>query len=114
MIMPRGTVATRNTMVKRALKPRPPIAVAAVVVSQLNCLQVLGIDPRRYLEFVAAQRIRRSRVGKLVCVEAEVFVSALRAIAIEDDVEAARVDSEEDEGMSVDEVLASVGRRRVR
>jgi hypothetical protein len=107
----------------RQLRPRQPVAVAAAYVSQLTCLQLLGIDARRYLETVVP-RCKGDVVplGKLRLVPLDVAVLRLRELAASDDDEhrgvaadASEVDveAEDDQPTSVDAVLRRLGKERV-
>ena len=99
---------------KRKLKPRANVPVAAVTVTQLTCLPLLGIDPRRFLEFVHRARVPSSRVGKLVVVDLDTLRTRLaemaRDVGSEPTPVAALIDRDEPE--SGDDVLAQLGRRR--
>jgi hypothetical protein len=100
-------------MTERKTRPRPPIVTAPLSITQLNCLPLTGIDPRRFLEFTATHRVPRTRIGKLVCVDAEDFRRAIHQHGVVDahDDRPAFV-REERQPETVDEVLALIGRRR--
>jgi hypothetical protein len=104
----------------RNLQPRPAVVIRPAFVSQETCLQVLGVDARRYLELVLpACAGQVTRLGKLRLVPLDAAEVALRALAAAgDDVDGAAVDAAEHEEavrqpQTVDEVLAAVGRRRI-
>ena len=71
------------------MKPERLLQIAPVVVSQETSLQVLGLPPRRFREWVRARRVPHSRVGQLVLVELPVALEALRAERSEADHEPA-------------------------
>lgn len=107
----------------RELRPREPIATVPSHVSQLNCTPILGIDPRRYLEFLREARIPHARVGKLRIAELHVLRDRLQKLAtstrvdvaaVDDEQEYALVEVDEEQPESVDAVLAKLGRRLVR
>ena len=92
--------------------PDRQITVRPEAVSQLTCLAVLGIDARRYLEFVRAHPgLLRNKLGKLVVVRVDDFLAELRRSAGEPvELEAIEVLDEVPE--DADAILASLGRRR--
>jgi len=63
-----------STNAKRNYESPP---VSPVLVSQANCLPVLGVPPKRWPDLVRARGIPYRRVGQLVVVSLEVAVSAL-------------------------------------
>ena len=105
---------------KRAVRPRAPVVVAPLAVSQLNCEAVAGINARRFLDWLAAHpAIPRARVGKLVLVEASVLLAHLAELATGGDErdDGDRDDERDDKPANVtpdtvDGVLAALGRRR--
>jgi len=106
---------------KRATKPRPPVALRASFVSQENCFAVLGVDPRRYLERVVPLcRGHVIALGKLRLTPIDVAEEKLRDMAATPSADVSvpdgdeDQDDDEDEGQprSVNEVLRAVGRAR--
>jgi hypothetical protein len=96
---------------------RAPVVVAPLTVSQLNVEAVAGINPRRFLEWLAANpSVPRTRVGKLVLVEAGALLARLSELAASDGEAAApSLDGQPDNDAdlaSVDAVLRACGRRR--
>jgi hypothetical protein len=66
----------------RQLRPRPAIALRASFVSQENCLQVLGVDARRFLERVVPTcKASVVSLGKLRLVPIDDAEAALRRLA---------------------------------
>ena len=107
---------------KRELRPRAPVPIVPVCVSQITSAAILGVDERRFLELVVPRCERVSRVGRLRLVEVEEALRALRSLSLPDGEEsraesdgAATDDAEEEQGEfgSVDDVLRKLGRRRV-
>jgi hypothetical protein len=95
--------------VKRALKKRSPVVVAPLLVSQLNCEPLCGIDARRFLELLPRLDISVAMVGKLRLVDAEEFRACLAAQSAPSvPADLAR------QPESVDEALALIGRRLTR
>jgi hypothetical protein len=98
-------------MPERRVRPRAPVAVAAAYVSQLTSLQLLGVDPRRYLDVVVpACRPEVAHVGKLRLVELARAVEALRAMAPETDERPATIEDEDRQPETAAEVLAALGK----
>lgn len=104
---------------RRQTRPRAPIAVAPLTVSQLNIEAVTGINPRRFLEWLGANpSVPRTRVGKLVVVEAGALLTRLAELAAptgdSSDLAAVLDDQPDDDTdlASVDAVLKACGRRR--
>ena len=103
----------------RKLRPREPITTAPSHVSQLNCAPLLGIDPRRFLDFLRAEQIPHACIGKLRIAEVEVLRDRLRKLSTstgvdieQEDLGEARAMGDDDQPRSVDAVLAKLGRRR--
>jgi hypothetical protein len=98
----------------RKLRPREPIATAPTHVSQLTCVQIAGIDARRFLELLGDHpEVPRAAVGRLRIVAVDDLRALLARLATTataggDDV------AEDDDGapMTPDAVLARVGMRR--
>jgi hypothetical protein len=94
---------------KRATKPRPPVALRASFVSQENCFAVLGVDPRRYLERVVPLcRGHVIALGKLRLTPIDVAEEKLCEMAATPSAD----DDDECQPRSVNEVLRAVGRAR--
>jgi hypothetical protein len=94
----------------RPIRPRAPIVAAAQFVSQLTCLVLLGVDPRRFLDLVVPVcRPDVVRVGRLRLVPLEVAVQAIRSMTTED--EGAEPDDHDDDGQpeTVAGVLGAIG-----
>jgi len=100
----------KGRRVLRAKKDGSAVAVAVVplIISQLNCTAAVGMNERRYLEWIIERGVPCRKEGKLRLVDA---TTAVRYLAPSDDEESEDVDSTEDE---IDRVLAAVGRRRTR
>jgi hypothetical protein len=99
---------------RRKLRSRAPVAVAPLLISQLNSEPAAGINGDRFLDVVRSRKIAHSRVGKLVLVEAEVLLDALRHLPLErEDALDTSEPSEQLEPSTVDGVLQALGRRRV-
>lgn len=97
---------------KRALRPRPPVPVAAAMVSQLTALALLGVDPRRYLDLVIPKCSGHvTALGKLRLVPLDIAVAKLSELAAGDGApisdEANEVD---DQPTTAAGVLAALGR----
>lgn len=84
------------------------------MVSQLTCFVLLGIDDRRYLEWLPVSGLRVTHLGKLRIVSLDDAEAALGAMAVSDGeapaTAAARIDHEP---TTAAEVLASIGLRVV-
>lgn len=100
----------------RKLQDRPPIVVAPTHVSQLTCRELLGIDARRFLEFVRSRSIPAARVGKLVVAELADVRESLRDLRAEvsavPETESHESGTDDDQPETVDEVLRLIGERR--
>ncbi len=97
-------------MTKRQMKPREPIAPHALSVSQLTTLALLGIDPRRYLDLLAAHSVPHARVGKLrVALLDDVRATIRRISESSDDTPEAECERQPE---TADEVLSKLGLRR--
>ncbi len=103
----------------RTLRSREPITTAPSHVSQLNCMPILGIDARRYLEFIREYEVPHACVGKLRVAELHVLRDRLRQLAtsttldVADDLDVQGIEpcNEDDQPETVDAVLAKLGRR---
>jgi hypothetical protein len=99
----------------RAIKPRPAIAVAPVAISDLNCEAVGGLKPWKFRALLATHTdIPRSRDGHTLIVLVAHFYELLDRLRV--DANAAEpVDvPDDDQPMSIDDVLARVGREVAR
>lgn len=96
----------------RALRPRDPIVIAAVLVSQENCLAVIGVNPQRYLEKIVPLCAGHvAELGKLRIIPVAVVLDAVRRLASMRTNDAA-IDVEIADEHTTDSLLASVGMRR--
>jgi hypothetical protein len=87
--------------------------VAAAYVSQLSSLPLLGVDGRRYLDFIVpACRPNVVHVGKLRLVELARAVEALRAMAPDDGTEPGET-AADPQPETVDGVLRQLGKQLV-
>jgi len=99
----------------RALRPRPPVALSAAMVSQLTSLPLLGIDPRRYLDLVVPlAREHVIAIGKLRPLPLDVAVEALRGLAAGDEQPAEPAADEPRQPETGDDVLRALGLERAR
>ena len=99
----------------RTRRPRAPVITQPVLITQMNCLPLTGIDARRFLELVRERKIPHARCGKLVLVDVNVLRDVLLDSSVapngdDDDGEVADVD-EDDDPRDVDDVLGVIGRR---
>lgn len=103
---------------RRKLRPRAPVAIAAAMVSQLNCEALLGMDSRRYLDLLLPIcKGAVVRLGKLRLIPLDVAVARLRALSTVAPVDAPVAGDGDDQDQdpqpeSADAFLASIGRRR--
>ena len=105
----RGAVDKNHRSTPRALKPKSPLAVASLLVSQLTCLLLLGIDRRRYLELlVPLCRGHVTRLGKLRLIPLDVALAKLGELAIDADDEPANDSSDAAEHDRQPETLTEV------
>lgn len=100
---------------RRRMRPRDRSLMAAVAVSQLTIEAVVGIDPRRYLELLAAHpELPRTSVGRLRIVPLDGLQDLLAHLAVS--AAPAGEDGGEDDGepspLTADTVLARIGLRR--
>lgn len=99
------------------MRPRP-LAVAPLIITQLNALAVVGIDGRRFLELVRRAKVPHTRLpgSKLVAVEAAVFLERLRELGESADgaavVELDTRTRDDEQPQTADDVLRAIGRRR--
>lgn len=95
---------------RRQLRPKPPISIAPVLVSDETCFAVVGLTPRRFRELVDAHpQLPRIAHGRRLLVPA----SALLALAKPSEDAAVACDEPEvDDGpRTVEEVIAFARRR---
>ena len=78
-----------------------PGALAPVLVSELTCAMVIGVDARRYRALVLARGIPNRREGHLTFTRADSWLAFIGTMADEPQVESDDVD-----------VLALLGRTR--
>ncbi len=98
---------------KRNLAPRPVVTSPPLMVSDLTSFNLIGLTGRQLREFLAKHpEVRRTVIGQRVVIRADVLLEALdrfsrggSAPAISD------TDRQDEEGFSVEVVLATVGRR---
>jgi hypothetical protein len=105
-----------STPRKRAMRPRAPIALLAAYVSQLNCLPLLGINDRRFLDAVVPKCVGHiTALGKLRFVPLDVAVEKLGELAVAGSNPAVDVDETEDDDQpqTAAEVRARMGRELV-
>lgn len=115
MSVANGDTRPKNPNERRKTKPAVPIAPAPLSVSQLNCLALVGIDPRRWLELLLAHaEVPRSAVGKLRVVAVDDLRMLLAALACTKDA-ADVIDPVEDDDQptSAGDVLSRLGLRKV-
>lgn len=98
---------------RRPLKSKPLVVVAPVMISQLNCAAICGVDPRRFLELLLRLDIRVAKIGKLRLVDAEEFRVCLYERMTPSTSPSAPVDLER-QPETADEVLAVLGLRVTR
>lgn len=106
----------------RKLRARDPITTAPSHVTQLTSMPILGIDSRRYLDFLRENEIPHACVGKLRVADVQVLRDRLRQLAsstrvdADEDDDSAATEAEVDDGQpeTVDAVLAKIGRRSTR
>lgn len=91
----------------RKLRPPSPIAVAPIVITDVNSEAAAGLKPWRFRQLVIGQNLPHKRLGQLLAVEASVLLEALRADPTENGN--SPVTESEDEA---DRVLRALGRRR--
>lgn len=96
----------------RELRPRATDALAIVpaVVTDRSAAAVVGLEAREFRELVAAKRIRHVRAGHRVIVRLDVFLEALQQHAADESA----AEAPSSGPRTVDQVLATVGRRRAR
>jgi hypothetical protein len=102
----------------RKLRPRDPVATMPVTVTQLTCMPILGIDARRFLDFVASSKVPHAKIGRLRVVDVVVMrehlarASSVAADAPGDQVDDDDLDEDDAAPETPDGVLARIGRRR--
>lgn len=106
-------------MKPRPIRRRPPVVVAPLLVSQLNCEAVGGIDARRFLEVLPRLGVPIAKVGKLRLVDAERFRDSILARAYEPSTDPAHADLARqpetiEDGASDDRQEAQVVKRGLR
>jgi hypothetical protein len=99
----------------RKLRSRPPPSITPVYVSQLTVEALVGINPRRYLDLLAAHpNVTRAEVGKLRVVALEDLRALLARLSDTSTAEKPSSDVDDEPAASTDDVLAQLGVRRVR
>ena len=96
--------------------PRPPIAVAPLAISTETCLQLGGLQPRKFRDALARfPQIPRSRDGHTLLVTASAFAELLDLLRVSDgeEVGADQAEEDDDQPKSIDDVLRRIGRERV-
>ena len=101
-------------MTARTMRARGPVAVSPSHVSQLTCLAVAGIDPRRYLDLLGAHpEVPRSAVGRLRIVTLEDLRGLYARLAATATAETLADVDDDDQPRDADDVLRSLGLRRL-
>ena len=107
--------SSAGSKARRNLKPRDPVIVAPVLVSQLTCLSLLGIDPGRYLALVARLGLPHRRVGKLVLVDARDARRLVSSTAVAaNDGTSAESEGSDEQIESADDIARAFGLARAR
>lgn len=105
-------------MTTRPLRPRPAVAVVPLVITDddASCFPVVGLTARRLRELVHAFAIPHARLRRRILVRVADLDAALVRHAVNSDEQGAGGPGEpcDPESDTVDDVLARVGRRRVR
>lgn len=99
----------------RKLRPREPIAPMPVLITQINCKAVIGVDERRYLEQVVPLcKGHVASVGKLRAVPVGVVLDVMARLAASEGahVQDSSDDDSDDAPTTADEVLARLGMKR--
>jgi len=101
----------------RTKKPRAPLAVAPLYISQETAPALLGITGRKFLEQVVPRcQGQVTRLGQTAMVPADVVVACLARLAAndgDDDQPDAQSVADDDEPQGVDAVLRRLGKERV-
>jgi hypothetical protein len=103
--------------VKRALRPRATeaLGVVPVTVTDRTAPAVLGLEPRTFRELVARLGVPHVTLGRRIVVPVAAMLEALEGAAVDPAPRsgAAERDAADDDGeVSVDGILAELGRRR--
>lgn len=97
----------------RPLRPRPPLAIAPVFVTQKTSFAVLGIDERPFLEQVVPLcEGHVVSLGKLRAIPVDVVLERLRSKAAAGSTVPSPVTTADDQPESADGVLKALGLRR--
>jgi len=88
----------------------PELAPRPVMVSQLTALVVLGVTPRRFRELVLEHGIRHARLGKLVLVAVDDWLTAMAKLSTQP--EATQPATSTSTAPTVDDYLRRLGRVR--
>lgn len=98
---------------KRPLRQRPRVVVASVLVTQLNCEAVIGVNARRYLEIVVPLcNGHVVSLGKLRAIPVDVVLEKLRSRAIDDTGKTEPTFDDHEQFDTPDAVLARIGMRK--
>lgn len=100
----------------RPIRPRAAIPITPACVTQRTCEATLGLDERRYLDLYRSHP-RARRVGRLLVLELADAIEHLRSMPAAtptDDVDVIDEDDDrDDEITTADDVLRSIGYRRL-
>jgi hypothetical protein len=102
-------------MTPRRLLPRPPVTAAPLVVSDLTCLDLVGLTADQYRALLRRHpEVPRATLGHRVLVRADVFLALLDRLASQTTHSGTLAsDSDADDApLTADAVLAAVGMRR--
>jgi hypothetical protein len=106
-------VPTTTASQKRKVNPKGPVVVSAAMVSQLTCLSLLGVDPRRYLDHVVPLCTGHVvPLGKLRLIPLDRAVDALRSLSVDESTASDHHPVDIVEGVTADTLLARLGRTR--
>jgi hypothetical protein len=98
-------VARKDAIVKRALHPKPATVIEPIVVSDQTCFAACGLTPRQFRELLSEHpELPRRRLGHRLLVRADHLLRFVDASA------PAANDKAE---LTVDEVLANLGKKRI-
>jgi hypothetical protein len=100
-------------MTKRALRPKATssLSITPATVSDLTAPAVIGLEAWQFRELLRDAQIPHARIGRRVVARVDLVVAAIDNLARQGDAVAGAPTSDDD-GPSVDEILASIGRVR--